>query len=80
MDVATILKYSANLFMGAALIKWVASDVAAEVGHDIGSLQGRTDFAVRRSPYRMAGAVTAMGVVAGILLARHRHRRANPAQ
>jgi hypothetical protein len=80
MNAATFLKYSANLFMGATLIKWVASDMAAEVGHDIGNLQGRTDFVVRRSPYRMAGAVTAMGVVAGILLARHRHGRANPAR
>jgi hypothetical protein len=72
MSVATFLKYSANLFMGAALIKWVATDVAAEVRRDVESLQGRTQSAVRRSPYRIAGAVTAMGVVAGVLLAQHR--------
>jgi ElaB/YqjD/DUF883 family membrane-anchored ribosome-binding protein len=72
MSVATFLKYSANLVMGAALIKWVATDVAAEVRRDVESLQGRTQSAVRRSPYRIAGAVTAMGVVAGVLLARHR--------
>jgi hypothetical protein len=80
MNVATILKYSANLFMGAALIKWVAIDMAAEVRRDVGTLQSGTNFAVRRSPYRIAGAVTAMGVVAGILLAKHQHGRANHAQ
>ncbi|HXI49426.1 MAG TPA: hypothetical protein VNH39_12670 [Steroidobacteraceae bacterium] len=72
MSVATFLKYSANFFMGAALIKWVAIDVATEVRRDVESLQGRTQSAVRRSPYRIAGAVTAMGVVAGVLLAQHR--------
>jgi len=72
MSVATLLKYSANLFMGAALIKWVATDMAAEVRRDVGSLQGRTQSAVRRSPYRIAGAVAATGVVAGLLLAQHR--------
>jgi ElaB/YqjD/DUF883 family membrane-anchored ribosome-binding protein len=72
MSVATFLKYSANVVMGAALIKWVAADMAAEVRRDVESLQGRTQSAVRRSPYRIAGAVTAMGVVAGMLLAQHR--------
>jgi ElaB/YqjD/DUF883 family membrane-anchored ribosome-binding protein len=72
MSVATFLKYSANVVMGAALIKWVAADMAAEVRRDVENLQGRTQSAVRRSPYRIAGAVTAMGVVAGILLAQHR--------
>jgi hypothetical protein len=81
MSVTTLLKYSANLFMGAALIKWVAVDMAAEVRRDVGTLQSGTDLAVRRSPYRIAGAVTAMGVVAGILLAnKHRHGSANHAQ
>jgi len=72
MSVATFLKYSANVVMGAALIKWIATDMAAEVRRDVGSLQGRTQSAVRRSPYRVAGVVTAMGVVAGMLLAQHR--------
>jgi hypothetical protein len=80
MSVTTFLKYSANLFMGAALIKLVAIDMAAEVRRDVGTLQRGTSFAVRRSPYRFAGAVSAMGIVAGILLAKHRHGRANHAQ
>jgi ElaB/YqjD/DUF883 family membrane-anchored ribosome-binding protein len=73
MSVATILKHSANLFVGAVLIKLLASDMAAEVSRDMGTLQSRTDSVARRSPYRTAGAVAAMGVVAGMLLAHHRH-------
>jgi hypothetical protein len=65
MSVATILKVSANVFVGAGLIKLLAGDMAAEA-HSV----------VRRSPYRIAGAVTAMSVVAGMLLAQHRHNRA----
>ena len=67
MSLATILKYSANILMGAALIKWIAADMAAEVRRDVASL---------RSPYPIAGAATAMGVVAGMLLARRRRGRA----
>jgi ElaB/YqjD/DUF883 family membrane-anchored ribosome-binding protein len=76
MSVATILKYSANVFVGAALVKLLAGDMAAEVRRDMGTLQNRTHSVVRRSPYRIAGAVTAVGVVAGMLLAQHRHNRA----
>jgi ElaB/YqjD/DUF883 family membrane-anchored ribosome-binding protein len=76
MSVATILRYSANLFVGAVLIKLLAGDMAAEVRRDMGTVQSRTHSVVRRSPYRIAGAVTAMGVVAGMLLAQHRHNRA----
>jgi cation transporter-like permease len=67
MSVATLLKYSANILMGAALVKRIAADMAAEVRRDVGSL---------RSPYPIAGAATVMGIVAGILLARHRRGRA----
>jgi hypothetical protein len=75
MSFATFLKYSANVFMGAALIIWVARDMAAEVRRDMGTLKSRTHSVVRRSPYRTAAAVTAMGVVTGMLLAQHRHGR-----
>jgi hypothetical protein len=76
MSVATLLRYSANVFVGGVLIKLLAGDMAAEVRRDVGTLQSRTHSVVRRSPYRIAGAVTAMGVVAGMLLAQHRHNRA----
>jgi ElaB/YqjD/DUF883 family membrane-anchored ribosome-binding protein len=76
MSVATMLRISANVFVGATLIKLVAGDMAAEVRRDMGTLQSRTHSVVRRSPYRIAGTATAMGVVAGMLLAKHRHHRA----
>jgi ElaB/YqjD/DUF883 family membrane-anchored ribosome-binding protein len=76
MSVAAILRYSANVVVGAILIKLVAGDMASEVRRDMETLQSRTNSVVWRSPYRIAGAVTAMGVVAGMLLAQLRHHRA----
>jgi ElaB/YqjD/DUF883 family membrane-anchored ribosome-binding protein len=73
MNLATLLKVSANVFVGATLVKWVARDMAAEVRRDVATLQSRTQSAVRRSPYRVAGTVTALGAVAGMLLAQRRH-------
>jgi hypothetical protein len=60
MNLATFLRYAANVVMGAILIKLVAGDIAADM---------------RRSPYRVAGAAAAMGAIAGTLLANRRHRR-----
>lgn len=61
MNLATFLRYAANVGMGATLVKLVAGDFALEM---------------RRSPYRVAGAATAIGVIAGMLLAKRQHRRA----
>jgi hypothetical protein len=75
MNMASFLKVSANLLMGAALIKLLAGDMAAEVRRDVGTLRSRSDARLRASPYRAAAATAAMAAVAGILLA-HRRRRA----
>jgi hypothetical protein len=75
MSMARFLKYSANVAMAAGLVKWVAGDIAAEMRHDVGNLPGRTRHLVRSSPYGVAGAATAIGVIAGILLAKRQHRR-----
>jgi hypothetical protein len=63
LDMAKVLKGSANLFMAGVLARRVAQDLTTEV---------RTD--VVRSPYGAAGAATVLGVMAGIFFAR-RHRR-----
>jgi hypothetical protein len=47
--------------------------LAAEVRKDLGTLGSQTNALVSRSPYRAAGAATAMGIVAGLMLAKHRH-------
>ncbi|MDP9007619.1 MAG: hypothetical protein M3N91_02745 [Pseudomonadota bacterium] len=74
LSMAKCLRYSANFAMAASLVKLVAGDLAAEVGRDVRTLPGRTRHLVRRSPYGVAGAATAMGFVAGMLLVK-RHRR-----
>ena len=63
LDMARVLKGSANIFMAGVIAKRVAQDLSAEVRSD-----------VSRSPYGAAGAATVLGVMAGILLVR-RHRR-----
>jgi ElaB/YqjD/DUF883 family membrane-anchored ribosome-binding protein len=64
VDMASLLKNSANVFMAGTLARLVAKDLAAELRHDI-----------ERSPYGAAGAATLVGVVTGILLTRRRRRR-----
>jgi NAD(P)H-hydrate repair Nnr-like enzyme with NAD(P)H-hydrate dehydratase domain len=61
MNLATFLRYAANVGMGAILVKLVAGDIAADMRH---------------SPYHVAGAAAAMGAMAGTLLTKRQHRRA----
>jgi ElaB/YqjD/DUF883 family membrane-anchored ribosome-binding protein len=75
MDMAKFLKDSANLVIGAAIIRLVAGDLAAEVRKDLGTLRRQSNAMVSRSPYRVAGAATVMGILAGMMLAKHRHGR-----
>jgi hypothetical protein len=63
LDMAKVLKGSANIFMAGVLARRVAQDLTTEVRKD-----------VVRSPYGAAGAATVLGVMAGIFFAR-RHRR-----
>jgi hypothetical protein len=66
LDMAKLLKGSANVFMAGVLAKRVAQDLTAEVRGD-----------VARSPYGAAGAATVLGVMAGILLVKRHRRRSN---
>jgi hypothetical protein len=63
LDMAKVLKGSANIFMAGVLARRVAQDLTTEVRND-----------VARSPYGAAGAATVLGVMAGVFFAR-RHRR-----
>ena len=63
LDMAKLLKGSANIFMAGVLARRVAQDLTTEVRKD-----------VVRSPYGAAGAATVLGVMAGVFYAR-RHRR-----
>jgi ElaB/YqjD/DUF883 family membrane-anchored ribosome-binding protein len=75
MDMAEFLKDLANLSMGATIIKLVAGDLAAEVRKDLSTLRTQSSAMVSRSPYRVAGAATVIGFVAGMMLAKHRYGR-----
>jgi ElaB/YqjD/DUF883 family membrane-anchored ribosome-binding protein len=75
LDMSTVLKFSANTVAAACLARWVAGDITAEIRRDAGTLAGRTRDLARRSPYGAVGAATAIGVLAGMLLAKRHHRR-----
>ena len=72
MDMATLLKNSANVLMAASVVKWLAADLNAEIRRDTGSLRERANRLVQKSPYRAAGLAAAAGALAGMALA---HRR-----
>ncbi|HSZ10343.1 MAG TPA: hypothetical protein VK794_17500 [Steroidobacteraceae bacterium] len=75
LDLSTVLKFSANAAAAASLVNWVAGDIAEEIRRDARTLVGRTRDLARRSPYGAAGAATAIGILAGMLLAKRHHRR-----
>jgi ElaB/YqjD/DUF883 family membrane-anchored ribosome-binding protein len=77
MDMATVLKNSANFLMAVSVVKWLAADLNAEIRHDTGSLRERANRMVRKSPYRAAGLAAAAGALAGVALA-HRRPGARP--
>jgi len=62
MDMARLLKNTANFFMILSLAKLLAGDLAAEL---------------RNSPYRTAGMASVLGALMGMALA-HRSRRIFP--
>jgi len=63
MDMARLLKNSANGVMVISLVKLLAGDLAAEL---------------RNSPYPTAGMAAILGAVTGFALARRRSRRTIP--
>jgi ElaB/YqjD/DUF883 family membrane-anchored ribosome-binding protein len=72
MDMATLLRNSANCFMAVSVVKLLAADLNAEIRRDTGSLRETANRLVQKSPYRAAGLAAAAGALAGIALA---HRR-----
>ncbi|HEV7358168.1 MAG TPA: hypothetical protein VGN99_09230 [Steroidobacteraceae bacterium] len=74
MNMATLLKNTANLLMGLSLVKLLAGDLGAEIRHDAAAVGERTQALVQRSRYRAIGSAAALGLLAGIFLDRRRHR------
>jgi hypothetical protein len=67
LDMARVLKGSANIFMAGVLVRRVARDLAVEARDD-----------AARSPYGAAGAATLLGILAGVFLAKRHRRRLAP--
>jgi ElaB/YqjD/DUF883 family membrane-anchored ribosome-binding protein len=78
MDMASLLKKTANVFMGVSVLKWLAADLKAEIRHDSVSLRERASALVQKSPYRAAGVAAAAGALTGIVLTRRRAPRTIP--
>jgi hypothetical protein len=78
MDMASLLKNTANLLVGVSLVKWIAADFRAEIRHDTAGLREKADGMVRRSPYRAAGFAAAAGALVGLAISRHRAHRTIP--
>jgi ElaB/YqjD/DUF883 family membrane-anchored ribosome-binding protein len=72
MDMASVLKKTANLLAGLRVLQWLAADLKAEIRHDAASLRDGANLFVQKSPYRAVGAAAAAGALTGILLARRR--------
>jgi ElaB/YqjD/DUF883 family membrane-anchored ribosome-binding protein len=75
LSTTTVLKHAANFIVGLTLVKAVMADLGAELQRDLSGLGSQTRTLVRRSPYGAAGTAAAMGVVAGILLAKRHPNR-----
>jgi hypothetical protein len=79
MNLATVLRCTANVLMGLNLVKLLAGDVGGEIRHDAAALGERTQALIQRFRYPVIGSAAALGLLAGILLSQRRHRpRDNP--
>lgn len=75
MDLATLLKNTANVLVGMSLLKLLSADLKAEICQDGASLRDQANRLVQKSPYRAAGLAAAIAALTGIVLAsRHVHR------
>lgn len=68
MDMAELLKRSANVLVGVSMLKLIADDLRVEIRHDAVEVGARSKAALERSPYRAAGAAAALGLMAGWMI------------
>jgi ElaB/YqjD/DUF883 family membrane-anchored ribosome-binding protein len=72
MDMASLLKGTANFLIGVSVLRLLAADLEAEIRQDTVSLRERANALLQTSPYRAAGMAAAAGALTGIVLARRR--------
>ena len=76
MDMATLLKNTANVLVGVSLLKLLSADLKAEIRHDGATLRDKANGLVHKSPYRAAGlAAATCALTAGIVRIVLAHRR-----
>jgi ElaB/YqjD/DUF883 family membrane-anchored ribosome-binding protein len=78
MDMATLLKTTANFVVGLGVVKLLSADLKAEIRHDSASFRAAANRLVQNSPYRAASLAAAAGALTGIVLAQRRTHRTIP--
>jgi ElaB/YqjD/DUF883 family membrane-anchored ribosome-binding protein len=75
MDIATILKSTANCLMVLGAVKLLGTDLKAEIRSDARSLREKVNCLVQDSPYSAAGLAAAAGALTGFALRAKRNPR-----
>jgi ElaB/YqjD/DUF883 family membrane-anchored ribosome-binding protein len=78
MDMARLLKNTANVFVGVSVVRLLAGDLAAELRHDTAALRAKADSQVRNFPYRAAAIAAGLAALTGMALAQRRSPRTIP--
>jgi ElaB/YqjD/DUF883 family membrane-anchored ribosome-binding protein len=78
MDMARLLKNTANCVVGVSVVRMLAGDLAAELRHDTAVLRATANSQVRNFPYRAAGMAAGLGALTGMVLAHRRSPRTIP--
>ena len=76
MDMARLLKGSANLLMSVWLMRLVAGDLRRELRQEGHIARQSAEILVRRAPYGAAGAAAVLGMLAGVLIGQRNGLRA----
>jgi ElaB/YqjD/DUF883 family membrane-anchored ribosome-binding protein len=70
MDLATLLRGTANFLVGVSIVKLLGADLKAEIRHDTASLREKANWLAQKSPYRAAAVAAAAGMLTGIAVGR----------
>jgi ElaB/YqjD/DUF883 family membrane-anchored ribosome-binding protein len=74
MDMARLLKNTANIIVSVSVVRLLAGDLAAELRQDTATLRAKANSQVRNFPYRAAGVAAGLGALTGLALARRSPR------
>lgn len=78
MNMATILRHTANVFVAATVVKLLTADLKEEISHDSASVREKASRLVQKAPYRAAGLTAAAAALTGFMVVRARAHRTIP--